>query len=301
MTRVRTASGPTVGFAALAILLTLGVPSASPQTVLEPASTPGAAIQVAPPDTEIEQFLTRARVVSKRDAGKGVTGSIRATLSDGTMTHDAHIQVVDEYRREFRSRAGMELDFRDSWMFNVAAYKLDRLLGLGLVPVSVAGNLGRQPAAITWWIDDVVMDEGKRLKEGISAPPDRAAYWSEQLHMMRLFDELLYNTDRNMGNMLIGSDWRIWGIDHTRAFRKHTRLRNPALVVRCDRAVFQRLKALDQQTLARETRGFLDGGQVRAILARRDLIVAKIESIGGAALFDRQSHTQPAALLTSAP
>jgi len=71
MTRVRAASGPTVGFAALAILLTLGVPSASPQTVLEPASTPGAAIQVAPPDTEIEQFLTRARVVSSGMRGRG--------------------------------------------------------------------------------------------------------------------------------------------------------------------------------------------------------------------------------------
>ena len=41
------------------------------------------------------------------------------------------------------------------------------------------------------------------------------------MQMLRLFDQLIANIDRNLGNLLIGNDWTIWAIDHTRAFRTH--------------------------------------------------------------------------------
>ena len=108
-------------------------------------ATPAEQLAPIPNDAEIESFLRQAKVGKTRGTGKGVTDSIRATMSDGRLTHDAHIQTIDEYKREFRTQKGTELDFRDSWMFNVAAYKLDRLLGLNMVPVSVAGNTVRSP------------------------------------------------------------------------------------------------------------------------------------------------------------
>ncbi len=240
-------------------------------------------------DAETERFLLKAKIIRTTGAGKGVTGSMRATLSDGTLTHDVHIQTVDEHKREFRGSQGTEFDFRDSWTFNVAAYKLDRLLGLNMVPVSVSRSYRSSPAAVTWWVDDVMMDEGTRVKKNARPPHDKVASWTQQLQMMRLFDQLIHNTDRNMGNMLIGHDWRLWAIDHTRAFRKNTKLLSPAQVVRCDREVFERLKALEITVLRRELGRYLDGAQVRAILTRRDAIVDKIESLGPAALFDRDT------------
>jgi hypothetical protein len=241
-------------------------------------------------DADMERFLSKAKILRTQGTGKGVTDSLRATLSDGKLTHDAHIQIIDESRREFRGTQGVEFDFRDSWMFNLAAYKLDRLIGLHMVPVSVARSHRSNRGAVTWWIDNVLMDEGTRVKKNATPPPDKALYWSEQLQMMRLFDQLIYNTDRNMGNMLIGEDWRLWAIDHTRAFRKHTTLRSPTQVVRCDRSVFERLKALDSAVLSRELGKYLDGSQIRSILARRDAIMEKLESLGPAALFDRRDH-----------
>jgi hypothetical protein len=238
-------------------------------------------------DAEMEHFLAEAKVIKTKTASKGVTNSVQATLSDGTLTHDAHIQTIDEYKREFRSQLGVEFDFRDSWTFNVAGYKLDRLIGLNMVPVSIARPYRSERAAFTWWVDDVVMDEGGRLKKKLDAPEDKIPYWNQQIYMMRLFDQLIYNTDRNLGNMLISQGWRLWAIDHTRAFRKHTELKSPAQIIRCDRIVFERLKTLDRNLLKKELGAYLDDGQIKGILARRDAIVSKLESIGPSALFDR--------------
>lgn len=239
-------------------------------------------------DAQTEEFLRKAEVIKTKTTKKGVTGSLQATLSDGTITHDAHIQDIDESKREFQTAKGTEFNFRDSWTFNVAGYKLDRLIGLNMVPVSVSRRYRSKPAAFTWWVDDVMMDEGDRLKKKVQ-PPDMNS-WHQQTQLVHLFDQLIYNIDRNMGNLLITNNWRLWAIDHTRAFRTHDTLKTPGSVSRCDRQVFERLKQLDKDTLKREMGSFLDEWQIKSLLARRDAIVAKIELAGPAALFDRQPY-----------
>jgi hypothetical protein len=236
-------------------------------------------------DAQIEEFLKKAEVIKTKTTKKGVTGSLQATLSDGILTHDAHIQYIDESKREFQTAKGTEFNFRDSWTFNVAGYKVDRLIGLNMVPVSVSRRHRSKPAAFTWWIDDVLMDEGDRLKNKVQ-PPDLTS-WHQQTQLVHLFDQLIYNIDRNMGNLVITKDWRLWAIDHTRAFRTHDTLKSPGSVTRCDRQVFEGLKRLDKETLKREVGSFLDEWQIRSLLARRDAIVRKLETLGPAALFDR--------------
>jgi hypothetical protein len=236
-------------------------------------------------DAEIEHFLLEARVVKTRSAGKGVTGSLRATLTDGVMTHDAHIQSIDERKTQFDAPGAVEFNFRDSWMYNVAAYRLDRMLGLNFVPVSVSRRWRTAPAAFTWWVDDVMMEEGERLKKKMS--PARPAEWNEEMQLVRLFDQLIYNVDRNLGNLLITKDWRVWAIDHTRAFRTHKTLKSPANVTRCDRQVLQRLKDLDRASLKRELGDYLSDFEIDSMLARRDAIVAMIDKGGPGAVFER--------------
>jgi hypothetical protein len=273
----------------IAVWVALAVGVAYDASSLRAQSAP--ATQAAAPssiasDAEIEEFLLKADVVKTKGTSKGVTGSLQATLNDGKMTHDAHIQFIDESKREFQTGKGTEFNFRDSWTFNVAGYKLDRLIGMNMVPVSVSRRYQSKPSAFTWWVDDVAMDEGDRLKNKI-APPESTS-WNHQMQMVRLFDQLIYNMDRNMGNLVITKSWRVWAIDHTRAFRTHETLKSPESVSRCDRQVFEKLKALDKDSLKREMGSVLDEWQMRSLLARRDLIVKRIESLGPAALFDRQ-------------
>ena len=85
----------------------------------------------------------------------GTTGSRRATLSDGTLTHDAHVQTIDVRKAVYEGERGTEIDFRDYWGFNVAGYRLNKLLGLDIVPVTVERRVDGDPASVSWWIDDV--------------------------------------------------------------------------------------------------------------------------------------------------
>lgn len=237
-------------------------------------------------DAAIEKFLREATFVKTRSAGKGVTNSVRATMTDGTLTHDVHIQTVDEQKTTGPGPRGLEVNFRDSWRYNVAAYRLDRLIGLNMVPVSVERNYRTKSAAYTWWVDDVLMDEKARLDKKIQ--PQSPGIWVETMQMVRVFDQLIYNVDRNMGNLLITTDWHVWAIDHTRAFRLHKTLAKPEHVARCDRGVFERLKHLDKEVLERELGEYLTGWERDAVLARRDEIVKIIEKAGEAGLFDRR-------------
>jgi hypothetical protein len=262
-------------------LLHLAVPAGAQQA---PSSSPTPTASLS--DADIERFLREARVLKTRSAGKGVTNSLRATMTDGTLTHDAHIQLVEERKTTGPSSQGTELNFRDSWMFNVAAYRLDRLIGLNLVPVSVEREWRGKSGAYTWWVDDVIMDEGERLKKKVQ-PPNPAA-WNETMQLVRIFDQLIHNMDRNMGNLIITSDWRVWPIDHTRAFRLHKNLKTPANVTRCDRKMLEELKQLDRAVLEKELGKLLSNWERDAILARRDAIVSIIEKGGAGAVFERR-------------
>ena len=101
-----------------------------------------------------------------------------------------------------------------------------------MIPVTVERRWRGEKGSLTWWIDDVAMDESTRLSTGTAAP--NYADWDEQLRRMHVFGQFIYDTDRNQGNILYGSDWKVWMIDFTRAFRVWDRLINPHVLVKCD-------------------------------------------------------------------
>jgi hypothetical protein len=250
---------------------------------------PGPAFSQAAPealqlsDAEREVFLREAEVIKVRAAPGGVTGSIRATLRKGDFVHDAHIQTVDQHKAQISLGSGMEIDFHDSWRNNVAAYRVDRLLSLGMVPVTVERRYETVPAAFTWWVDDVQMTEKQRLERKATAPVTEE--WNRQMLVVRAFDQLIYNFDRNLGNLLVDADWRIWMIDHTRAFKIFKDLKNEKnLADRCEKDLLVALRTLDKAALKQSLEGLLSEGQIDALLARRDRIVrcyeAKIASRG---------------------
>jgi len=166
-----------------------------------------------------------------------------------------------------------------------------------MVPVTVVRLHEGQRAGFTWWVDDVLMDERARLAKKIGAPD--VERWNRQMWEVRLFDQLIYNTDRNLGNLLIDKDWRLWMIDHTRAFKMFNEPKSRKnLAAQCARGLLEALRRLDQATLAAATRDLLSEGQIKGLLARRDFIVKyydeRIREHGEAAvLYELPSRVEP--------
>jgi hypothetical protein len=222
---------------------------------------------------QITQFLLTAKVVASTPwRGKGITHTWVLTLSDGTVTHNASFQPIDEHRTQMKFSSGRsELNFVDSYKYNIAAYQLAELLGIDdMLPVYVERKWKGDAGSLSWWLP-VQMDEEDRLKRKIHAPdPDT---WNSQMYKIRVFDELVYDTDPNLTNVQIGNDWKIYRVDFSRAFRPDKNLQNPKNLVRCDRKLFEKLKALDGNELQQKTKGYLNKGELQAVMARRDKIV----------------------------
>jgi hypothetical protein len=226
---------------------------------------------------QIKEFLTTAKVINSRESKKGITHTSRLTLSDGTITHDASFQPIDEHTSEKRLADHVELSFVDSYKYNIAGYDLAELLGMDdMVPVYVERKWEGKTGSLSWWLP-VKMDEVERFTKKIPAPNPDA--WNAQMYKIRVFDQLIADTDANLTNVLIDENWRIYRIDFTRAFRLNREPKDPNDLVRCDRRLLEKLKALDANVLAEKTKGYLNKEEVKAVMARRDKIVAQFQKM----------------------
>ena len=224
-------------------------------------------------DAEMELFLNTSKVVSQKKLDVGTTGASRVTLTDGKLTHDAQFQSIDIFKPTFRGAEGtVEKNFRDSYKFNIAAYRLSKMLGMDNVPMSIERELDGKLGSMTWWLDNIWMTEAERRDRSIKPPASQ--FWVDQLNVVRVFDQLIYNTDRNQGNLLITPEWRVWLIDHTRAFRTAVAMQKKnALPGRVDHKLLAALRQLNAGQLNQQLGAYLRPEEISAILGRRDLIL----------------------------
>jgi hypothetical protein len=193
---------------------------------------------------QIKEFLLNAQVVGSKEITKGVTHPVVLTLSDGTLTHDASFQSIDEHKQQVRLASGKsEANFVDSYKYNLAAYILAELIGFDdMMPVYVERKWNGTTGSLSWWLP-VMMDDQERYLRSIQ-PPNQDE-WNRQIYKLRVFNLLVADTDPNLTNILIDNNWKIWRIDFTRAFRLEKEPQIPNDLQRCDGRLFQRLKALD--------------------------------------------------------
>ena len=248
----------TLGVACLALALLAGVEIAAqaPQVFQGPG---------------IEEILTRGRITGLRDIGEGVTLPQKAALELDGATHFAVFKTIDEYAKMKQLERGMELEFQDSWKTEIAAYELDKLLGLGMVPATVERTHLGKKGSLQFWVDSK-MSEAERYEKKMQPP--RQFEWDEQVARMRMFDNLIYNTDRHLNNLRITEDWKIRLIDHSRSFRPFDQLKDPKQLTRFSRSLLEKMQLLNEPVLKERLGNYLSLYQIRGLLKRRDAMVA---------------------------
>jgi hypothetical protein len=243
-------------------------------TLLQPAVV-FAQSQSAAPDSatreEIESFLRTAKVTGSKVLKSGVTLPRKLTLTDGKVVRSGIFKTIDEHKGGMtRTSTRDEVDFKDSWKYEVAAYELDKLLSLNLVPVTVEREYENVRGSLQIWIDNA-MPEADRVKKNLS-PPDPES-WNQAMFKVRVFDNLIFNFDRNLGNLLVGPDWKLYMIDHSRSFKVFSDLRSPGGLTRMSVSLMERLKNLDKATVKARCASYLTGPEIDALFERRDKIL----------------------------
>jgi hypothetical protein len=244
-----------------------------------------AAVQFSPAEiaerSRWEDFLKTAKIVGAVQLGEdeGVTTPWKLTLQkDGVVRHGL-----------WKNVSGSPLGIVDSWLYEIAAYDLDKLLGLGMVPPTVLKRFRGMAGSCQLWIEDSALLK-KRLQEGLSSKVLDKPQWLRQAYIQQLFDNLIGNEDRHQGNLLITPDERSFLIDHSRTFRttkefkevlpfSEAKFPGTAVMRELPRALVEKVKALDERSIREAVGKTLSGKEIGAVLARRELVLKEIDRL----------------------
>ena len=104
------------------------------------------------------------------------------------MTHDASFQTVDEHKINAQLGTGSEMNFVDSYKYNIAAYTLAEMLGIDdMLPVYVERKWRGEAGSLSWWLP-VKMDEVERHRQNLH--PRMLDAWNNQMYKIRVFDRI---------------------------------------------------------------------------------------------------------------
>lgn len=232
----------------------------------------------------LEEFLLTAEIIDYKEIGEGVTKPIRLLLKKDNV----------ERSGVWKNPSGIQGGYLEGWQYEIAAYRLDKLLGLNMVPPTVERIFKDQRGSLQLWVEKQyslleVMEKNIPLP---SSGPE-ADNWEKRKYISRMFDALIANEDRTQQNTFYTRDWRTILIDHSRSFRseeKYTRhllfglnpLRTdsrPLPFRKLPRALVENIKALTFESIKQAVGPYLTDKEIRAILARKDLILKEIDEM----------------------
>jgi len=228
---------------------------------------------------ELEEFLKTAEIIKSEDIGEGVTKPLKLTLKKGD---------VERYG-VWKNPSGIQKGQLEGWQYEIAAYEMDKLLGLNMVPPTVERKLHGLRGSLQLWIESQFSDLEMREK-GMSIPDSELLQWSKMKYLARAFDCLIANDDRTQQNMRYTQDWRTILIDHSRSFRsskKFTKklvfggkgIKGVKLIRYLPKAFVEKIKALNIDNIKNAVGPYLKDREIEAILKRKELLLNEIEEM----------------------
>src|SRR6476660_4717421 len=212
-------------------------------------------------NVEFEAFIRDTPIDHIEEVPIGVTHPKRAFFNTGGLVASVAWKMLPP---------GRPSGYWESYKSEIAAYELDKLLGMGMVPVAVEKKWNRETAAAILWLSPI--HPWKEME-----PKAKPAKWVRQVSQMKMFDNFICNKDRNAGNLLVDDDWNLYLIDHSRAFVTDKDMAVKMQSV--DRDFWERIQALDEPKLAAALGPWVDKAGIRAMLARRERMKVEIDKL----------------------
>jgi hypothetical protein len=226
-----------------------------------------------------EDFLKTAEILKSEDIPVGVTKPIRLYLKNDEI----------EASGAWKKVKGLRDGVLEGWRFEIAAYEMDKLLGLNMVPTTVERVFNGKKGSLQFWMK-FEMDESDRMEQTIGIPSSEAHNWAKRRYLMLAFDSLIANDDRTQENICYTKDWRIILIDHSQSFRstrKHKKnllygkkgIKQKSPFSMLPRVFVGKIKELNFDNIKKAVGSYLNDKEIEAILARRELILNEIDDM----------------------
>jgi hypothetical protein len=227
-------------------------------------------------DEEILEFLRTADIVDSKNTSTGVNETRKLLLEKNGVKAHAVFRLVNIDHPPGGSGVVGDPVFNDSYIMEPPAYELSKYLGIPYVPPATLRTINNQKGSLQLWIENA-MDEEKRKKTG--AKPTDPSRWNNYIHTMHVWDNLVCNTDRNLGNILIDHEWNVWYIDHTRAFWRHTDLIAPKEIVRVERHFFEHIQTMDHDKVRAMLQPYLKPAEIDTLFKRQQKLVEYVNKL----------------------
>jgi hypothetical protein len=215
---------------------------------------------------EYEAFLKNAEVARSENVPVGVTKPIRCYFPPGGLAESIAFKSI---------KPGIQTGFWESYKSEMAAYELDKLLDLRMIPPTVERRVKNDVGAAILWVAPV--RSFKQMGGPPTPPPEHIDSWNRQMAKAKMFDNLINNKDPNLGNWLVDPAWNLILIDHTRAFAPGKNMVHK--MNRIEKGLWERMLALEAAPLKTALDPYLDGGQIKDILGRRDRMKKEIDEM----------------------
>ena len=215
---------------------------------------------------EYENFLKNAAVVRMENIPVGVTKPVRCYFAPGGLVESMAFKSV---------KPGRQTGYWESYRSEMAAYELDKLLDLGMIPPTVEKRVKSELGAAIMWVSPV--RSFKQMGGPPTPPSEHFDSWNRQMAKAKMFDNLINNRDPNLGNWLVDPAWNLILIDHTRAFAAGKDMVHK--MNRIEKGLWERMVALEAASLKSALDPYLDGGQIKDILQRRDRMKKEIDKM----------------------
>ncbi len=222
-----------------------------------------------------EEFLKTARIVDQEQLKgvESVTEPWKLTLQKDGIINRA---LWKNPKTRIQSQA-------EDWNWEIAAYRLDKYLGLSMVPPTVERTFKNERGSCQLWVD-ARMTLVPVTERKVWPPLLKENNFFRALYLERAFDNLIANEDRHQRNFLITEDWRMVLIDHSRTFRTSNDFAKkllydenckdgPMLMKELPRAFVEKLKTLSPRVVREVVGEYLTEKEIKCVLIRRDLIL----------------------------
>jgi len=236
------------------------------QTPAQAADAPQDARTWLGKTAEIEAYLKTVDMLSFDDLSVGVTKPRRAHLPPGGPMKYLVWKTIQP------ARYG---GYWESYKSEIAAYELDKLLELNMVPPTVERVFkGEKGAAVMW---AAPTKSFKDLGGPPTAPLAEQGRWARQLVKAKMFHNLSANIDPNLGNWLVDPAWNLVLIDCTRCFTTDRSLKHE--MTRVDPDLWKKMQELTDATVTAALGASVGKGERQALLDRRDKMQKVIDKL----------------------